>query len=158
MSSQISFQLSYHPRQTTTGVLPSELLLGRRLRCHLDFLRPNLEAKVRQTQCQQKELHDFHARDRELVEGDSVFVKNFSPSDPWLSGVIHCKTGPSSFTVDLTDGRRVRRHIDQLRKNTSVAVVNEPTTEANDDFPISVPNPPDKSPPRDISPSTRESH
>ena len=70
--------------------------------------------------------------------------------------MIHSKTGPSSFTVDLTDGRRVRRHIDQLRKNTSVAVVDEPTTEANDDFPISVPNPPDESPPRDISPSIRE--
>ena len=141
--------------QTTTGVSPSELLLGRRLRCHLDFLRPNLEAKVRQTQCRQKELHDFHARDRELAEGDSVLVKNFSAGNPWLPGMIHSKTGPSSFTVDLTDGRRVRRHLDQLRKNTS-AVVDEPTTETVDDFPISVPNPIVELPPRDISPSTRE--
>ena len=120
--------------QTTTGVSPSELLLGRRLRCHLDFLRPNLEVKVRQTQCRQKELHDFHARDRELVEGYSVLVKNFNAGNPWLPGMIHSKTGPSSFTVDLTDGRRVRRHLDQLRKNTA-AVVDELTTETVDDFP-----------------------
>ena len=60
--------------QTTTGVSPSELLFGRCLRCHLDFLRPNLDAKVRQNQSRQKELHDFHARDRELVEGDSVLA------------------------------------------------------------------------------------
>ena len=36
--------------QITTGVLPSELLFGRRLRCHLDLLHPNLEAKVCQNQ------------------------------------------------------------------------------------------------------------
>ena len=126
------------------------------LYCHLDFLLPNLKAKVCQIQCQQKKLHDFHARDPEIVEGDSLFVKNFSPGDPWLPGMLHFKTGPSSFIVDLTDGRRVRRHIDQLRKNTAVAVVDELTTEANDDFPISVPNLPDESPPRDISPSTRK--
>ena len=122
---------------------------------YLDFLRPNLEVKVHQTQCRQKELHDFHARDHELV-GDSVLVKNFSAGDPWLPGMIHSKTGPSLFTVDLTDGRRVRRHLDQLRKNTSAAVVDEPTTKTVDDFSISVPNPIVELPPRDISPSTRE--
>ena len=31
--------------QTTTGILPSELLLGRCLRCHLDFLRPDISSK-----------------------------------------------------------------------------------------------------------------
>ena len=45
--------------QTTTGVSPSELLFGCHLRCNLDFLYPNLEAKVRQNQYQQKDLHVF---------------------------------------------------------------------------------------------------
>ena len=79
------------------------------LYCHLDFLLPNLKAKVCQIQCQRKKLLDFHARDPEIVEGDSLF--NFSPGDPWLPGMLHFKTGPSSFIVDLTDGRRVRRHM-----------------------------------------------
>ena len=35
---------------TTTGNSPSELLLGRRLRCHLDFLHPSIQAKVFQNQ------------------------------------------------------------------------------------------------------------
>ena len=61
-----------------------------------------------------------------LSEGDSVLVTNFSAGEPWLPGVIHSKTGPSSFTVDLTDGRRVQRHLNQLKKNTSAAVVEEP--------------------------------
>ena len=77
--------------QTTTGVSPSELLFGHRLRCHLDLLHPNLEAKVRQNQYRQKDLHDFHARDRVLVEGDSVLVKNFSSGNPWLPGVIYSR-------------------------------------------------------------------
>ena len=87
-----------------------------------------------------------------LVEGDSVLVKNFSSGNPWLPGVIHSKTGPASFTVDLEDGRRVRRHLDQMRKNTSTNVDKLPnTTETNDDFSISVPNPMTVKPPtRDV--------
>ena len=145
--------------QTTTGVSPSELLFGRRLRCHLDVLHPNLEAKVRQNQYRQKDLHDFLARDRVLIEGDSVLVKNFSSGDPWLPGVIYSKTGPASFIVDLTDGRRVRRHLDQVRKNTSTNIVYESSTtvETNDDFPISVPNSPTaEPPPNDVPPRASE--
>ena len=67
-----------------------------------------IDTKVHQIQCQQKELNDFRARDRELVEG--LFY--FSADEPWLSGVKYYKTGPSSFTVDFTDGRRVQRHLD----------------------------------------------
>ena len=135
------------------------MLFGRRLRCHLDLLHPNLEAKVCQNQYQQKDLHDFNARDRVLVEGDSVLVKNFSSGDPWLPGVIYSKTGPASFTVDLTDGRRVRRHLDQVRKNTSTNIIDEPptTVETNDDFPISVPNSPTaEPPPNDVPPRESE--
>ena len=52
-SSQISLQLPNNP-QTTTGVSPSELLFGCHLRCHLDLLHPNTEAKVCQNQYQQR--------------------------------------------------------------------------------------------------------
>ena len=141
--------------QTTTGVSPSELLFGHCLCCHLDFLRPNLDAKVRQNQSGQKELHDFHARDRELVEGDSVLAKNFSAGEPWLPGVIYSMTGPASFTVDLTDGRRVRRHLDQVRKSASTTVVDQSSTtsETDDDFSISLPNTPTVEPPPSVDTS-----
>ena len=144
--------------QTVTGVSPYKLLFGCHLRCHLDLLHPSIEAKVRQTQYRQKESHDFHARECILVEGDSVLVKNFSSWDPWLPSVICSKTGPASFTVDLRDGRRVRRHSDQVRKNTSINV-DEPstTTETNDDFSISVLNPMTvELPPRDVSSGVNE--
>ena len=94
----------------------------------LRLVAPNLEAKVCQNQYRQKDIHDFHTSERMLVEGDSVLVKNFSFGDPWLPDVIYSKTGPASFTVHLTDGRRVRRHVDQVRKNTSTNIIDEPST------------------------------
>jgi transposase InsO family protein len=48
--------------QATTGVSPSELMSGRRLRTHLDLLRPNLGSKVRQNQARQKKTHDYHVK------------------------------------------------------------------------------------------------
>ena len=63
-----------------------------------------------------------------LVEGDSVLVKNFSSGNLWLPGVIYSKTGLASFTVDLTVWRRVRRHLDQVRKNTSTNIIDEPSS------------------------------
>ena len=47
--------------QTTTGISPFELLLGHRLCCYLDFIHPNLDAKVHQNQFRQKDTHGFHA-------------------------------------------------------------------------------------------------
>ena len=120
--------------QTTTGISPSELLLGHRLRCHLDFIHPNLDAKVRQSQCHQKETHDYHAQDRYLQVGDHVLANNFSSGEPWLKGTVYRKTGPISFTIELTDGRIVTRHLDQLREDYAN---NDPlsTVDHHDDTP-----------------------
>ena len=107
----------------------------------------------------------FYAREQVLVKRDSVLAKNFSSGNPWLPDVIYSKTGPASFTVDLTDGRRVWRHLDQVRKNTFTNVIDEPsittemsdTTGTNDDFPISVLNSPTiKPPPNDVPPRVSE--
>ena len=117
--------------QTTTGISPSELLLGHRLRCHLDFIRPNLDSRVRQNQCRQKDTHNFHAQDRDLH--NNVLAKNFSSGEPWLHGKIHRKTGPVSFNVELTDGRVVKRHLDQLRKDSSTNITGPTSTADNDD-------------------------
>ena len=46
---------------TTTGVTPSELFLGRRMNTRLDILRPNLLAKVTGKQTNQKYIMMFTA-------------------------------------------------------------------------------------------------
>ena len=45
----------------TTGIPPSQLLMHRHLRSHLDLLHPDLSAHVKQKQEQQKDHHDQHS-------------------------------------------------------------------------------------------------
>ena len=47
---------------TPTGLSPAELLMGRRLRTHLDLMRPDVSNRVRTKQGCQKTIHDRHAR------------------------------------------------------------------------------------------------
>ena len=57
---QILFDYRLLP-QTTTGVAPSELLLGRRPRSRLDLLKPHTAERVEKKQSQQKEQHDLRS-------------------------------------------------------------------------------------------------
>lgn len=68
---------------STTGVAPSELLLGRCPHSHLDLVKPDLQQHVQSKQFTQaaqrggKEEKDFES-------GSSVLAKNFSTGKPWL--------------------------------------------------------------------------
>jgi hypothetical protein len=105
--------------QSSTGVSPAELLLKRRPRSKLDLLYPDTSVKVHRSQALQKAQHDRHARARFFEEGDIVFVTNFGRGDARLPGEIWKKTGPLSFIVCLTDGRKVRRHQDHIQLRCS---------------------------------------
>ena len=81
------FLFSYrNTPQSTTGVSPAELLLGRRLRSRLDLLKPDLAKRVEREQERQKEAHDRHSQDRSLVVGDAVYVRNFGRGLPYRTG------------------------------------------------------------------------
>ena len=51
---------------STTGIAPSELLMGRRLRSRLDLLHPDLPDKVEGKQWKQKLAHDTSHADRKF--------------------------------------------------------------------------------------------
>ena len=75
--------------QSTTGTSPAELLFGRPLRSHLHLLKPNLSQNVENKQEQQKLTHDKHAVERIFVEGEKVFVRNYSKvGKKWLPGKV----------------------------------------------------------------------
>ena len=101
--------------QSTTGLSPAEMLLGRRPRSHLDLMHPDIGQRVHQRQQKQVESHNVHAKDRTLRVGDTVYVMNFTGKTKWLHGVIVEQTGPVSFRVRLDDGRVLRRHVDHVR-------------------------------------------
>ena len=114
-------RMLFHYRITphsTTGVLPSELLLGRRIRSHLDFIQPDLSAHVESKQRSQKKHHDCHARECTFQIGDDVFVKNFGNGPNWIPGEIKEVRGPVSYGITVNDGRLLRRHIDHIRIRT----------------------------------------
>ena len=73
---QVLFSYRLTP-QTTTGVSPAELLLGRRPRSRLDLHKPHIAYRVEKNQLKQKKQHDRNSRKRELVLGDKVFARNY---------------------------------------------------------------------------------
>ena len=114
--SKILFAYRMTP-QSTTGVSPSELLLGRRPRCRLDLVKPNILHRVESKQLSQKLNHDTTANVRSFQIDDPVLVKNFnSTGKKWLRGHIIKSVGPLSYLIKLNDGRIFRRHVDHLRK------------------------------------------
>ena len=62
----------YTTDQATTGVPPSELMIGRHLRTRLDLIRPDVGRRVRDQQDRQKTQHDLHSRERGFVLGQQV--------------------------------------------------------------------------------------
>ena len=88
--SKILFAYRLTP-QTTTGVAPAELLIGRRPRSRLDLLKPHTADKVEK---KQKVQHDRKAQGRSFGVGDKVFVRNYHQGEKWLPGVVEKRTGP----------------------------------------------------------------
>ena len=62
---------------STTGRSPSELLVGRSLRSHLDLVQLHLDTTVRRKQDAPKTNHDQHAKAQSFDVGDSVFGRSF---------------------------------------------------------------------------------
>ena len=101
--------------QSTTGVSPAQLLLGRQPRTRLALLRPNIASHVEDKQSQQKNTHDKKARARNFNIGDSVLVRNIGSGQKWVIGMVIQITGPVSYMVRLNDYTIHRCHQDQLR-------------------------------------------
>ena len=112
------FLMNYHTTpNTTTGVTPSELFLGRRMKTRLDILRLNLLPKVTGKQTNQKMYHDVHSGVRQFTLGQKVLVENVSPKSTEarrLPATVLEKMGAVSYKV-LVHNRGVwKRYADQI--------------------------------------------
>jgi transposase InsO family protein len=101
--------------QSTTGTAPATLMFGRRVRCGLDRWKPDLSRKVLEKQSQQKYYHDMHAKERDIVEGDSVYYRDYSRAAgaKYSPGIVKQRTGPVSVEVEMPQGV-FRKHQDQV--------------------------------------------
>ena len=105
--------------QSTTTVNPAELMFGRKIKTRLDMLHPDLRSKVISHQHRQKDDHDrHHSQFRAFREGKKVYVRNYRSGPNWLEGKIIQVLGPVSYTVQMSDGKLLKRHIDQLRSSS----------------------------------------
>ena len=68
----------------------------------------------------------------QIYEMSKVYVKNFGRGSPWLPGVVQEARGPVSYTVELEDGRVVRRHVDYVRVRTPTDGVPQEADESDD--------------------------
>lgn len=112
--SRVLFQYRITPH-ATTGKSPAELLMGRRLRSHLDQLHPDVARQVRRSQERQKREHDKTAVGRTFSIGDAVLTRNYSQGPKWLKGSVVQMSGSHSLVVCMENGQEVCRHIDQVR-------------------------------------------
>ncbi|XP_058879113.1 uncharacterized protein K02A2.6-like [Acipenser ruthenus] len=123
------FLLAQHTTpHSTTGKSPAELLMNRKLKTALDRLHPDLYTDMQHKQdgaarqslgC----LRSFHPQ-------DDVHMRNYSAGPKWIPATIGGVTGPVSYKAQTRDGQIHRRHVDQLRDRTPVAVVSSPQTQA----------------------------
>ena len=115
-----------------TGISPGEMLFGRRLQSHLDHLRPNLRRKASLNQDRQKQWYNVHTKHRVFNIGDLVYARNYAQGDHWLPGKIIELHGNVMFTVLLEDGRKVKKHADQIIIRTEA--YNQGAESADDDI------------------------
>ena len=99
--------------QTTTGLSPAQLLMGRRLRTHLDLLHPDTSKNIieKQQKCVQ-------GKPRKFQIGDKLFARNFR-GPHWIPVTVTRVTGPLSYQVESDSGIMLRRHVDHLRTRYS---------------------------------------
>ena len=99
------FLFTYHlTPQSTTGVTPSSLLMGRRIRSRLDALFPSVTSRVEKQQSKQAAYHDSQKALRSFKVGDLVYTKDFSTMPTsWTPGQVTKVTGPLSDDFYLPD-------------------------------------------------------
>ncbi|XP_013136418.1 PREDICTED: uncharacterized protein K02A2.6-like, partial [Papilio polytes] len=102
----------------TTGESPASLLLGRPIRTRLDAIRPDRENQVRSAQQRQQEAAS--GANRAFDKSDTVWYRQYLKGEKWIPGQVVEVLGTSNFKVKGSDGEVVHRHIDQLRRRSSV--------------------------------------
>ena len=64
-----------------------------------------------------------------MLEGETVYASNFRRGPKWVPGVLKQSTSPTSFVVQLEDGRLLRRQQDHLIQRSSVLQASIPNQE-----------------------------
>ena len=90
------FLLTYRiTPQTSTGLAPSELLMGRRLRTRHDQLHPDTTQRVLQRVLQKQETTPISKKVKKFSVGDLAYARNYTGGEKWIPVTITKITGPN---------------------------------------------------------------
>ena len=101
----------------TTGVTPSELMFGRKVRTVFDLLKPKeIKDRVLQKQKLQKFYRDpKRSRNFDINPSDKILIKDFScNNNKWSPASVIEQTGPLSYKCVTENNKIVKRHQDQI--------------------------------------------
>ena len=137
---------------STTNETPAVLMFGRKLRSHLNILRPSTSSAVAAAQQRQADTRPPTTRTSFNI-GDKVLVRDYRGQQRWLHGTVYASTGPLSYQVEIAPGVRWHRHADQM-VYTTLQAQDCPSAAQQVQFPPAVPSLPD--PPTDSQRSDRD--
>ena len=122
--------------QATTGTAPAELLMGRRIRTHLDLLYPTTAQRVRNQQSAQRESQGTGLRRESFYVGDSVMAHDFTAGNgqKWVFGKVIEKIGETMVQLELNDGRIWCRHLDHIVRSQIGGTPTPPSSTSEDDM------------------------
>ena len=124
---------------STTGEPPSMLLMGRRLRTHLDLLTPSVEKHVEARQYSTMLSRTAHRGLRQFNAGDTVLARNYGRGEKLVRGVITEVLGSRHYIVKVA-GNLWKRHVDQLlRRPQDTSPVCRPPVFEQWSVPLDVP-------------------
>ena len=86
------------------------MLMKHHLCTKLDFVYPNVNKRV--VQEKHKETHDNSFPIHTFKAGDLLYAENFTSSPRWIPATVLHSIGPLSYLMKTTDGREIRRHVD----------------------------------------------
>ena len=133
----------FHYRLTpnaTIGVAPTELMLKRQPRSHLDSIRPNLKGNITEPQEKQRTQHDAHSRVCNFKHVRwSVLVQIFgrgAVSSQWLPGVIKELCSTNLYKVQLDNDQVAQYHADYIRARQANCNILSSDFDADDVLPF----------------------
>ncbi|XP_047989844.1 uncharacterized protein K02A2.6-like [Leguminivora glycinivorella] len=130
-----SYLLAYRNAiHSSTEESPARLLQRRGLRTRLDLLRADAGAAARDSarNAQLRQRENAGGASRSCKVGENVWARNFSKGEKWVSGTVTEQLGSRNYLVQREDGQIIKRHIDQLRNNSRLAITACPATDPGD--------------------------
>ena len=111
------FLLSYRTTpNTSTGAIPAEMLVKRKLQTNLDRLMPSTSTTVLLSQDHLKFHHDRTAKMQMFHKARRFLPRTLTVApDGWLAGHVLEGIDALSFLIKLRDGWVIRRHQDLMR-------------------------------------------